>query len=120
MARFAAHFHSPQLTPADAELLVQQIAMLWAAESRWLDCRNASMGFLLPPRGLAVQVLIEFQGASAITLLMTSSEGMGQGVLQTRHCFKQVLLLLQECRPEALLLYRSDRDGPIRQGTLQC
>jgi hypothetical protein len=72
----------------------------------------------LPPQGLSVQVLLEFQRHGAITALVNSREGMGHGAGQTRRCFEPLLAQLEQQIPAAQMLYRSDRDGPIRSGAL--
>ena len=70
---------------------------------------------VLPPQSLSVQVLLEFQQQGTITVLVNSREGMGHGAPQTCHCFEQLLLLLMQQAPTTQVVYRSDRDGPIRQ-----
>lgn len=118
MARYEAHLHCPQLTLADAQHLVETLALEVGATAGWLDRRNASLALVLPPQGLSVQLLLEFQRHGAITALVNSREGMGHGAAQTRLCFEHLLFQLEQRLPAAQLLYRSDRDGPIRQGAL--
>ncbi len=115
MARYEAHLQCPELTPADAQQLVDRLALALRVAVTWLDRRNASIALVLPPQGLGVQLLLEFQNHGAITVLVNSREGMGHGAPQTRDCFEQLLRLLEHDAPSAQLLYRSDRDGPIRQ-----
>ena len=115
MARYEAHLHCLELTLADAQRLVEKLAQELRVAVSWLDRRNASMALVLPPQGLGVQLLLEFQNHGAITALVNSREGMGHGAPQTRHCFEHLLRLLGLEAPSAQLLYRSDRDGPIRK-----
>jgi len=118
MAHYEAHLHCPQLTLADAQHLVETLALEFGAKAGWLDRRNASLALVLPPQGLSVQVLLEFQKHGAITALVNSREGMGHGAAQTRRCFEHLLSQLGQRVPAAQLQYRSDRDGPIRQCVL--
>jgi len=99
---------------ADAQRLVETLGLEVGATAAWQDCRNASMALVLPPQGLSVQVLLEFQRHGASTALVNSREGMGHGAGQTRHCFEQLLAQLEQQIPAVQMLYRSDRDGPIR------
>ena len=119
MARYEAHLDCPELTLADAQTLVEKLGLELHVAISWLDRRNASMALVLPPQGLGVQLLLEFQKHGVITVLVNSREGMGHGAPQTHHCFEHLLRLLGLEAPSAQLLYRSDRDGPIRQAPAQ-
>jgi hypothetical protein len=118
MARYEAHLQCPALTSADRQPLVGELASALGVSASWLDHHNASLALVLPPQGLGVQVLLEFQNRGQVTVLVNSREGMGQGAPQTRACFERLLSLLKQLLPVAQLRYRSDLDGPIR-GQLQ-
>lgn len=115
MARYEAQLQCPPLEPVLEQQTAEHLAGAFGVELTWLDRRNASMALLLPPQGLSVRVLLEFHGHGQITLLVSSREGMGKGAPQTCTCFEEVLALLSQHLPAAQLLYRSDRDGPVRQ-----
>lgn len=119
MARYEAHLDCPKLTLAEAQTLVEKLGLELRVAVNWLDRRNASMALVLPPQGLGVQLLLEFQKHGVITVLVNSREGRGHGAPQTRHCFEHLPRLLGLEAPSAQLLYRSDRDGPIRQAPAQ-
>ena len=107
MARYEAQLHCKQQSESQVQLLVEQLASALTAEPQWLDRRNASLVVVLPPQGLSVQVLLEFQQQGAITMLVNSREGMGHGAPQTRHCFEQLLLLLMQQAPMTQVVYLS-------------
>lgn len=115
MARYESQFHCPSLEMGAQHEVAERLAGALNVELTWLDRRNASMALLLPPQGLSVQLLLEFRSHGEITLLVSSREGMGKGAPQSKACFERVMALLSEQLPAAQLLYRSDRDGPIRQ-----
>ena len=80
----------------------------------WLDRRNGSLA--LTTGGLAVQVLLELRMGSELGVLLSSREGMGSGAPLSTAVLEQLLAGLQAAAPGARVLFRSDRDGPIRQG----
>ena len=117
MARYEAHLQCPGLELGAQQQVVQQLATAVDVELTWLDRRNASMGLLLPPQGLSVRVLLECQANGKITMLLSGREGMAKGAPQSRACFEHLLALLLELLPAAQVMFRSDRDGPIRGST---
>ena len=66
-----------------------------------------------------VQVLMELRGPDQLDVLVNSREGMGSGAPLSHAVLEQVLDLLLKLSPGTDLTYRSDRDGPIRQGSGQ-
>jgi hypothetical protein len=80
----------------------------------WLDGRNLSIGLTAGPRGLPVQVLLELRGGAELGVLLSSREGMGGGAPLSGALLVQLLAGLQAAVPAARVLFRSDRDGPIR------
>lgn len=80
----------------------------------WLDSRNGSLA--LTTGGLAVQALLELRKGSELGVLLSSREGMGSGAPLSSAVLEQLLAGLQAAAPGARVLFRSDRDGPIRQG----
>lgn len=81
----------------------------------WLDGRNASIALTAGPRALAVQVLLELRDGTELGVLLSSREGMGNGAPLSGAVLEQLLAGLQVAAPGARVLFRSDRDGPIRQ-----
>jgi hypothetical protein len=116
MARYEAQLQCPDLELERFQQQLKHLGDSLGVELTWLDRRNASLALLLPPQSISVQLLVEFRGQGEITLLVSSREGMGKGAPQSQACFEQVLGLLHQQLPDAQLRYRSDRDGPIRQG----
>lgn len=95
---------------------LDQLGRHWAAELSWLDPRNACLSLSVGPSALAVQVLMELRGNDQLLVLVNSREGMGSGAPLSHGVLEQVLDVLAELSPGAALIYRSDRDGPIRSG----
>ncbi|MCP9928606.1 hypothetical protein [Cyanobium sp. CH-040] len=81
----------------------------------WLDSRNTSIALTTGPRALTVQVLLEFRPGGDLGVLVSSREGMGNGAPLSTAVLKRLLAGLQAAAPAALVRFRSDRDGPIRQ-----
>lgn len=79
----------------------------------WLDSRNGSIA--LTTGALAVQVLLELRPGAELGVLLSSREGMGSGAPLSCAVLDQLLAGLQAAVPGARVLFRSDRDGPIRQ-----
>ena len=115
MARYEAHLQCPPLQRDDCQQLVTQVAGALKVNPSWLDHHNAALALVLPPQGLGVQMLLEFQNRGQVMALVNSREGMGQGAPQTRTCFEHLISLLLQLLPTAQLRYRSDLDGPIRR-----
>lgn len=88
-----------------------------ATELTWLDPRNACLSLVAGPSALQVQVLLELRGRDQLVVLINSREGMSSGSPLSRAVLEQVLDLLLRLLPGTALAYRSDRDGPIRQGS---
>jgi hypothetical protein len=81
----------------------------------WLDDRNASIGLTRGAGALPVQVLLELRPRSELGVLVSSREGMGSGAPLSGAVLEEVLAGLQVASPGARVLFRSDRDGPLRQ-----
>ncbi len=118
MARFEAQWQSPGLAAGEIRDLVSHLAQELPSTATWLDANNVSLPLILQPSGLTVQVLLEFQPRGPLTILVNSREGMGYGAPQSRQVLEQLLAVMTRLLPQAQLLYRSDRDGPIRQQAL--
>lgn len=98
---------------------LDQLGVELATELTWLDPRNACLSLVAGPSALQVQVLLELRGRDQLSLLVNSREGMSSGAPLSRAVLEQVLAILSRLLPGTTLDYRSDRDGPIRQGTAQ-
>lgn len=96
---------------------LDQLGQELAAEITWVDPRNACLRLAVGPSALAVQVLLELPGPDQLGLMVISREGMGSGAPLSHAVLEQLLELLMRLLPGASLAYRSDRDGPIRQGS---
>ncbi len=92
-----------------------QLGRPWSAELTWLDPRNACLSLSVGPSVLPVQVLMELRGNDQLVVMVNSREGMGAGAPLSHGVLQQVLALLEQQLPGAVLTYRSDRDGPIRR-----
>jgi hypothetical protein len=98
---------------------LDQLGAELATELTWLDPRNACLSLVAGPSALQVQVLLELRGRDQLSVMVNSREGMSSGAPLSRAVLEQVLGLLLRLMPGTGLAYRSDRDGPIRQGTAQ-
>jgi hypothetical protein len=98
---------------------LDQLGHELAAEITWVDPRNACLSLAVGPSAMAVQVLLELRGPDQLGLMVNSREGMGSGAPLSHGVLEQVLDLLLKLSPGTDLTYRSDRDGPIRQGSGQ-
>jgi len=87
-----------------------QVLVIGAAPS------NACLSLSVGPSALAVQVLMELRSDDHLVVMVNSREGMGSGAPLSHGVLEQVLDVLAELSPGAALIYRSDRDGPIRSG----
>jgi hypothetical protein len=114
MARFEALL-APVRDLDAARACIDQLAQEWHGVPEWLDGRNASLTVHVAPTGLQVKLLLELQHSGQLGVLITSREGMGGGSLQTKAVLEQLLAALHRLLPGAQVLFRSDRDGPIRQ-----
>jgi hypothetical protein len=98
---------------------LDQLGVELATELTWLDPRNACLSLVAGPSALQVQVLLELRGRDQLSVLVNSREGMSSGAPLSRAVLEQVLAILSRLLPGTTLTYRSDRDGPIRQGSAQ-
>jgi hypothetical protein len=98
---------------------LDQLGVELATELTWLDPRNACLNLVAGPSALQVQVLFELRGRDQLSVLVNSREGMSSGAPLSRAVLEQVLDRLLRLLPGTSLAYRSDRDGPIRQVTVQ-
>ncbi|MCP9784355.1 hypothetical protein KBY83_13715 [Cyanobium sp. WKJ7-Wakatipu] len=98
---------------------LNQLAVSLVAELTWLDPRNACLSLNAGASGLPVQVFMELRGPDQLGVLVNSREGMGSGAPLSHAVLEQALDLLLRLLPGSALVYRSDRDGPIRQGSGQ-
>jgi hypothetical protein len=114
MARFEALL-APVRDLEAARACIDQLAQEWQSVPDWLDGRNASLTVHVAPTGLQVKLLLELQHSGQLGVLITSREGMGAGALQSKVILEQLLAELQRRLPGVQVLFRSDRDGPIRQ-----
>ena len=114
MARFEALL-APASNPSDWSAAVNQLAQEWQGAADWLDGRNASLTVHVAPTGLQVKLLLELQHSGQLGVLISSREGMGGGSLQTKVVLEQLLASLERLLPGVQVVFRSDRDGPIRQ-----
>ena len=114
MARFEALL-APASNPSDWSAAVNQLAQEWQGAADWLDGRNASWTVHVAPTGLQVKLLLELQRSGQLGVLISSREGMGGGAVQTKVVLEQLLASLERLLPGVQVVFRSDRDGPIRQ-----
>lgn len=91
-----------------------QLADRLGGELLWLDERNAAMTLILAPEDLPVQVLLELRQHGELAILIKSSERMGSGAPLSRTVLDQLVAGLLQATGGARVLFRSDRDGPIR------
>lgn len=115
MARYEAQLHWQGHEPAALGLVVSQLAESLGVQACWLDRTTVSLPLVLQPQGLTVQVLLECRPHGELMLLVSSREGMGHGAPATQQVFDRLLAVMAQALPQAQWLYRSDRDGPIRQ-----
>ncbi len=118
MARLEALL-SLQPGPENLHQPLNQLGVELATELTWLDPRNGCLSLSAGPSALPVQVLLELRGHDQLGVLVNSREGMSSGSPLSRAVLEQVLDRLLRLLPGTSLAYRSDRDGPIRQGTAQ-
>ena len=114
MARFEALL-APVRDLEAARTCIDQLAQEWQGAADWLDGRNASLTVHVAPTGLQVKLLLELQHSGQLGVLISSREGMGGGAVQTKVVLEQLLASLERLLPGVQVVFRSDRDGPIRQ-----
>jgi hypothetical protein len=114
MARFEALL-APASNASDWRAVIDQLAQEWQGAADWLDGRNASLTVHVAPTGLQVKLLLELQPSGQLGVLVSSREGMGGGAVQTKEVLDQLLASLERLLPGVQVVFRSDRDGPIRQ-----
>jgi len=81
----------------------------------WLDQSNAELKLVCGEEALLITALLELSAGHELRLLLSSSEGMTTGAPHSQAALETLLLGLQALAAEALISYRSDRDGPLRQ-----
>ncbi|MCP9793093.1 hypothetical protein KBZ20_14990 [Vulcanococcus limneticus Candia 3F8] len=114
MARLEAHLAG---MPGDQALRagLQDLALELGGTLSWLDARNATLVLNTGSSGLSVQVLLELSHPGKVGVLVSSREGMGRGAPLSRQALEQVLAGLIRLGDQAVIRFRSDRDGPVRQ-----
>ena len=69
------------------------------------------------PEGRAFADVQAKAGGPVLELVLMSREAMGKGAPQTRQWFEQLALAVAETMPQLELVFRSDRDGPLPDGS---
>ena len=115
MARYEAQLHWPEREFKAVETLVSRLGESLGVQACWLDHNNVSLPLVVQPEGLTVQVLLESRPHGELMLLVSSREGMGHGAPITQQVFARLVTAVDQELPQARWIYRSDRDGPIRQ-----
>jgi hypothetical protein len=93
---------------------LQRLATDLGGALLWLDERNAMLRLSPGTSGLSVQVLLELSNPGEVGVLVSSREGMGRGAPLSRQALEQVLTGLMRLGDQAVVRFRSDRDGPVR------
>lgn len=113
MARFEA-----LIAPvADRDALVRAVAAVSAGlalQPDWVNEGSAVLRPQLHPDCLELQLVLEVGHAEALTVLLSSGERMGSGAPRSRVVLEKVLELLLQSLGASSIVYRSDRDGPVR------
>jgi hypothetical protein len=94
--------------------VIEQQAAAWGAVAEWLDERNVSLTVALAPTSMPVKLLFELDASGALVVLVSSQEGMVGGAPQTRLVLEQLLGGLAHLLVNWQVVFRSDRDGPVR------
>jgi hypothetical protein len=94
---------------------IEQQAATWGAVADWFDERNVSLIVALTPSAPPVRLLLELEVSGALAVLLSSQEGMGGGAPHTRLVLEQLLAGLAHLLADWQVVFRSDRDGPVRQ-----
>ena len=112
MARLEAQLTGMPAEP-DAHRCIEDLAKALGEPCNWLDPRNAALAIHAGSLSLPIQVLLELKGRGQLGVLISSREAVGRGAPLTQSLLNQVLEHLGRLIPDAQLLYRSDRDGPL-------
>lgn len=112
MARLKAQLAGMPAEP-DAHRCIEDLAKALCGPCNWIDLRNAAIVIHAGALSLPIQVLIELKGRGQLGVLISSREALGRGAPLSQAVLEQVLAHLSVLIPDAQLLYRSDRDGPL-------
>jgi hypothetical protein len=112
MARLEAQLAGVPSAP-EAHRCIEELSQALGEPCNWLDARNAALAIHAGSLSLPIQVLIELKGRGQLGVLISSREAVGRGAPLTKSLLNQVLDHLGQLIPDAQLLYRSDRDGPL-------
>ena len=112
MARLEAQLTGMPAEP-DAHRCIEDLAKALGEPCNWIDLRNAAIAIHAGALSLPIQVLLELKGRGQLGVLISSREAAGRGAPLTGSVLNQVLEQLGRLIPDAQLLYRSDRDGPL-------
>jgi len=97
----------------DAHRCIEDLAQALGEPCNWLDARNAALAIHAGSLSLPIQVLIELKGRGQLGVLISSREAVGRGAPLSGGMLERVLELLKTLMPGTVLVYRSDRDGPV-------
>ena len=112
MARLEAQLTGMPAEP-DAHRCIEDLAKALGEPCNWIDLRNAAIAIHAGAVSLPIQVLLELKGRGQLGVLISSREALGRGAPLSQAVLEQVLEHLGRLIPDAQLLYRSDRDGPL-------
>lgn len=112
MARLEAQLTGMPAEP-DAHRCIEDLAKALGEPCNWIDLRNAAIAIHAGAVSLPIQVLLELKGRGQLGVLISSREPLGRGAPLSQAVLEQVLEHLGRLIPDAQLLYRSDRDGPL-------
>ncbi|MFO7629052.1 MAG: hypothetical protein R6W06_05955 [Prochlorococcaceae cyanobacterium] len=99
----------------ERDLAMERLAERLGGEFFGLDARNAAITLTAGPGDLPMQVLLEWRPPEQLVVLLKSRERTGSGAPLSRAVLDQVLEALLQAAGGARVLFRSDRDGPVRQ-----
>ena len=116
MARLEAVLASVEDGEVLRDAITRQVSEL-GGTFIWFDNRNASIALTTGARAMAVEVLLELRYGSELGVLVRSREVMGNGAPLSTAVLERLLAGLLTALPAAVVRFRSDRDGPIRQRT---
>lgn len=112
-----ARFEAPIAPVADRDALVRAVATVSAGlalQPDWVNEGSAVLRPQLHPDCLELQLVLEVGHAGALTVLLSSDERMASGAPHSRVVLEEVLELLLQSIGACSIVYRSDRDGPVR------
>jgi hypothetical protein len=113
MARYQAQLLWSEQNPVAVRQFLSQLAETLQCSAEWVDRQTVALPLIHKPSGLLVQVLLEFQRNKSLVVLVTSHEPMGNSAANSKQVLEQMLSLMTKLLPQAQLVYRSDRDGPV-------